>query len=157
MGNGVPLAATYASRDNVELFRRKTGYFNTFASSPLQSAAGLAVLDEIEESDLLRRVEVCGAFLKEKLRELSGSVGFIGDVRGAGTFIGVEIVDDKAVKTPNEQMAKQIVNQLKTKGHLTSNAGPYKNIIKVRPPLIFEKTHAEQFVREFETVISEAR
>ena len=92
MGNGLPLAATAASRALVETFRARTRYFNTFASSPLQAAVGMAVLDEIEQRDLRGNVATVGAALKAALTQRKGASDAIGDVRGHGLFIGVEMV-----------------------------------------------------------------
>ena len=90
LGAGVPLAGTAAKRDLVETFRRRTGYFNTFASSPLQAAAGSAVLDVIENENLRDNVQTVGAFLREELVKLQGACEAMGDVRGHGLFAGIE-------------------------------------------------------------------
>ena len=91
MGNGLPLAATAASRTLIEGFRAATRYFNTFASSPLQAAVGMAVIDVIERESLAANVTAVGAFLKSALAERKGRFASIADVRGHGLFIGVEI------------------------------------------------------------------
>src|SRR5262249_1060880 len=120
MGNGLPLAATAASRTLIETFRAKTRYFNTFASSPLQAVVGMAVLDEIEQRNLRASVATVGAALKAALSQRKGASEAIGDVRGHGLFIGVEMVKSKD-NAPDTDLAKRVINRLKDKGFLTSN------------------------------------
>jgi len=155
MGNGVPLAATAASRALVEKFRGATRYFNTFASSPLQAAVGMAVLDVIEREHLRERVATVGAALKDALVARMPRSASIGDVRGHGLFIGIEMVTDKASKTPDRNRAVAIVNRLKDLGYLTSNAGAFGNVVKIRPPLVFERQHADGFLEAFDRTIAE--
>jgi 4-aminobutyrate aminotransferase-like enzyme len=153
MGNGLPLAATAASRALVEGFRARTRYFNTFASSPLQAAVGHAVLDVIERDGLAARVATVGAHLKAALRDRAKGCPIIGDVRGQGMFIGVEIV--KAGLEPDVERTVQIVNALKDRGFLTSNAGAFRNVVKIRPPLVFEHAHAEEFLTAFDATLAD--
>jgi 4-aminobutyrate aminotransferase-like enzyme len=155
MGNGVPLAATAASRALVEKFRAATRYFNTFASSPLQAAVGMAVLDVIEREHLRERVATVGANLRRTLVERAPMSASIGDVRGHGLFIGIEMVTDKASKTPDRNRAVAIVDRLKDLGYLTSNAGAFGNVVKIRPPLVFEQQHADGFLAAFDAAIAE--
>jgi 4-aminobutyrate aminotransferase-like enzyme len=154
MGNGLPLAATAASRALVETFRAKTRYFNTFASSPLQAAVGMAVLDEIEHRDLRAKVASVGGALKASLTQRKGASDAIGDVRGHGLFIGVELVKP-ADGTPDVDLAKQVINRLKDKGFLTSNAGAYANVVKIRPPLTFSHANAADFLVAWDETIAE--
>ncbi|ROP81159.1 4-aminobutyrate aminotransferase-like enzyme [Stella humosa] len=154
MGNGLPLAATAASRSLVENFRARTRHFNTFASSPLQAAVGMAVLDEIEGRDLRASVTAVGAALKAGLEQRKGASEAIGDVRGHGLFIGVEIVAP-ADHAPAVDQAKRIVNRLKDKGFLTSNAGAFSNIVKIRPPLVFSHENAAEFLVAWDETIAE--
>lgn len=155
MGNGLPLAATAASRKLIETFRGNTRYFNTFASSPLQAAVGLAVLDVIKRDKLADNVAKVGAFLKSKLAERVGRFPSIADVRGHGLFIGVEIVKTDAAREPDMDKAVDVINRLKDKGFLTSNAGAYKNVVKIRPPLVFQQSHAEEFLVAFDATMTE--
>ena len=154
MGNGLPLAATAASRALVETFRAKTRYFNTFASSPLQAAVGMAVLDEIERRDLRSNVASVGAALKASLTQRKGASDTIGDVRGHGLFIGVEMVKP-ADGTPDTDLAKRVINLLKDKGFLTSNAGAFANVVKIRPPLPFSHENATEFLGAWDETIAE--
>ena len=154
MGNGLPLAATAASRALVEDFRAKTRYFNTFASSPLQAAVGMAVLDEIEQRDLRGNVATVGAALKAALTQRKGASETIGDVRGHGLFVGVEMVNP-ADGAPDTDLAKRVINRLKDKGFLTSNAGAFANVVKIRPPLPFCQDDANQFLVAWDETIAE--
>ena len=150
MGNGLPLAACAASRELVENYRAKTRYFNTFASSPLQAAAGNAVLDVIENENLAANVTEVGNYLKNALEQLVNRSPHFAEVRGHGLFIGLEWVTDKETNTPSVEGAVAMVNALKDKGFLTSNAGALHNIVKIRPPLVFTKSHADRFLSAFE-------
>ncbi|MFO1079076.1 MAG: aspartate aminotransferase family protein [Reyranellaceae bacterium] len=159
MGAGLPLAATAASRALVETFRGRTRYFNTFASSPLQAAVGLAVLDEIEDRQLRANVSSVGAALKAALIARKGASPAIGDVRGHGLFIGVEMVKpaDGAPggPAPDMELAKRMINRLKDKGFLTSNAGAFANVVKIRPPLVFSHDDAAQFLTAWDETVAE--
>jgi 4-aminobutyrate aminotransferase-like enzyme len=155
MGNGLPLAATAASRKLVETFRAATRYFNTFASSPLQAAVGMAVIDVIEREGLAANVATVGAFLKSALAERQGRFASIADVRGHGLFIGVEIAKTDAARAPDMDKAVDIINRLKDRGFLTSNAGAYRNVVKIRPPLVFTQGHAEKFLTAFDATMAE--
>ena len=155
MGNGLPLAATAASRTLVEGFRAATRYFNTFASSPLQAAVGMAVIDVIERESLAANVTTVGAFLKSALAERKGRFASIVDVRGHGLFIGVEIAKTDAAREPDMDKAVDIINRLKDRGFLTSNAGAYRNVVKIRPPLVFKQSHAEEFLVAFDATMAD--
>ncbi len=155
MGNGLPLAATAASRDLIETFRAKTRYFNTFASSPLQAAVGTAVIDYIENNNLLHSVATVGAHLKAGLRARQPAWSAIGDIRGTGLFLGVELIKDDGQKTPDPDLAIDVINRLKDKGFLTSNAGIFRNTVKIRPPLVFGKADADAFLAAWDEMVHE--
>lgn len=155
MGNGLPLAATAASKDFVDAFRANTHYFNTFSSSPLQAAVGMAVLDEIERLDLLRNAVDVGGRLTSELENRVGLHDAIGDVRGCGLFIGVEIIKDSNTKAPDAASAEFLSNRMKDRGFLLSHAGKYNNVLKIRPPLMFNQENADEFLVAFDACISE--
>jgi 4-aminobutyrate aminotransferase-like enzyme len=155
MGNGLPLAATAASRALVEEFRATTRYFNTFASSPLQAAVGMAVIDVIEREGLRENVAKVGAALKSALAERKRRFASIADVRGEGLFIGVEIAKSDAARTPDVDKAIDVINRLKDRGFLTSNAGAFRNVVKIRPPLVFAQSHADEFLVAFDATMAE--
>jgi 4-aminobutyrate aminotransferase-like enzyme len=153
MGNGLPLAGVVARSDLVDTFRRSSHYFNTFAASPLQAAAGAAVLDVIESDDLGTRAADVGSYLRDGLAEIE--CGAIGDVRGHGLFTGVEWVSDRTARTPDREGVERVVERLKDKGVLTSNAGALYNVLKLRPPLVFGRDDADLFLTAFEETIEE--
>jgi len=155
IGAGMPLAAVAASRDLVETFRRGTGYFNTFASSPLQAAAGNAVLDVIEQENLRANVTAVGKRMRDRLRELQAGCEPMGDVRGHGLFIGIEWVEDRAGKAPDRAGAIAVVNALKDKGFLIGNAGAFGNVVKIRPPLVFSADDAAAFLDALEETLDD--
>lgn len=155
MGAGLPLAATAASRSLVEGFRTATRYFNTFASSPLQAAVGMAVLDVIEAEGLIANAAAVGGALKAALKDRMKASPHIGDVRGAGLFIGIEIIEDEALKAPDRRRAVWLVNRLKDKGFLTSNAGAAGNVVKIRPPLVFSHANAAAFLGAWDEAVGE--
>jgi 4-aminobutyrate aminotransferase-like enzyme len=155
MGNGLPLAATAASKTLVDGFRARTRYFNTFASSPLQAAVGMAVLDVIERDGLQENVARVGASLKAALIERKKKCAAIGDVRGHGLFIGVEMVKGGSALEPDSDRAIEVVNKLKDRGFLTSNAGAFRNVVKIRPPLVFAQREADEFLTAFDATIAE--
>jgi 4-aminobutyrate aminotransferase-like enzyme len=153
MGNGLPLAGVVARSDLVDTFRARTGYFNTFAASPLQAAVGAAVLDVIETERLQERVAEVGSYLRDGLSGIECEA--MGDVRGHGLFIGLDWVSDRKTKEPDSDGAKRFVNRLKEKGFLTSNAGALFNVLKLRPPLVFGRDHADLFLTAFEETVRE--
>ena len=152
LGGGVPLAATAASRALVEDFRKRTGYFNTFAASPLQAAAGNAVLDVIEGEGLCANAAEVGAVLMAGLKALRSRCEPMGDVRGHGLFLGVEWVTDRETKEPDRQSASRVVNAMKDRGFLIGAAGAFGNVVKLRPPLVFAPEDAVAFLAAFEEV-----
>lgn len=154
MANGIPLSSTAASHDLMNTFREKTHYFNTFASSPLQAAAGLAVIDVIEDEGLLESVSRVGAAFKEGLIARKDASPVIGDVRGRGLFLGVEIVKP-GTREPDSKRAVAICNALKDSGYLTSHAGAHRNVVKIRPPLVFGDEHAKGFLEAWDDVIAQ--
>ena len=155
IGAGMPLAAVTASRELVETFRRRTGYFNTFASSPLQAAAGNAVLDVIERENLRANVAEVGAVLRQRLDQLRIDCEPMGDVRGHGLFIGIEWVKDRDTLEPDRPGAVAVVNTLKNKGFLIGSAGAFGNVVKIRPPLVFSNDDAAAFLAAFEDTLDE--
>ncbi len=155
LGAGFPVAATAASRELVETFRKKTRYFNTYASSPAQAAAGNAVLDVIESEGLLESVAAVGGWLRTELASCKDRCEPMADVRGSGLFVALEWVKNRTSLEPDRAGAIQIVDALKDRGFLTSNAGAYGNVVKLRPPLIFSQGNAEEFMTAFEDVLAE--
>ena len=155
MGNGLPFAGVLASTELVEAFRQRSRYFNTFASSPLQAAVGNAVLDVIEQEDLISNVAGVGQYLQGELNKLQDRCEPMAEVRGHGLFIGLEWVTDRESRTADREQARMIANRMKDKGFLITNAGVLGNVLKIRPPLVFNRTHADLFLTAFDETIRE--
>lgn len=154
LGNGMPIAATAASAEIVDQFRQQTRYFNTFASSPLQAAAGNTVLDILEQDNLKQNAREVGAYMTEHIKSIAANYDFMGDVRDQGLFIGIEWVSDSATKAADPKAAKHMADLLMQKGVLVSNAGQQGNVLKIRPPLVFNKSDADYFLNIFTDVLN---
>ena len=115
----------------------------------------MAVLDVLEEEKIPQTVPLVGNYLVEALGKFLERCPFLGDIRGRGLFIGLEWVEDKSSKRPDPEGAMDVVNRLRNKGILISNAGVHRNIIKIRPPLVLKKKHADRFLNTFEETLQE--
>lgn len=155
LGNGFPLAAVIAREELVNQFRTSARYFNTFASSPLQAEVGNAVLDVLENENLCQNAANVGAYLRDQLASVPAHYDAVADVRGHGLFAGLEWVSDRAAKTPDRKGAVEAANRLKNKGFLVSNAGALGNVLKIRPPLVFARQHADLFLGALGEVLQE--
>jgi 4-aminobutyrate aminotransferase-like enzyme len=150
MGNGHPLAAVVARAGLVDAFSEHCDYFNTFGGNPVSCAAGLAVLDVIEREGLQQQALEVGARLAEGLWRLAGAHACIGDVRGSGLFLAVELVEDRETRAPATGLAARLVNELRRRGVLTGSIGPAGNVLKLRPPLVLAHEDAGFFLQVFE-------
>jgi len=155
MGNGLPLAATATRKEFVDAFRAEKDYFNTCSATPLQAAVGMAVLDEIERLDLLRNAAEVGTRLTRELESRVDAHNSIGDVRGCGLFISVEMIKDAGTKEPDAELTMSLSDRLKDKGFLVSYSGKYNNVLKIRPPLVFSHENADDFLVAFDACMRE--
>lgn len=155
MGNGMPVSAVAASHDMVSSFRARARYFNTFASSPVQAAAGMAVLDEITDRQLVDNAALTGASLLASLRARQAANPRMGDVRGQGLFIGIDWVHPETTD-PDLEGAAAMVESLKRNGVLLGKAGQHKNVLKIRPPLVFGPDEADVFLTAFDQALADA-
>lgn len=146
MGNGQPIAGVVVRPEVLEPFGRSMRYFNTFGGNPVSCAAAQAVLEVIRDEGLQQRAAQIGSYLLAGIRQLAQRHELIGDVRGVGMFIGVELVSDRTSKTPAAEQAKRVVNGMRERGVLISAAGPLENILKIRPLLAFEQAHADLLI-----------
>jgi 4-aminobutyrate aminotransferase-like enzyme len=153
MGNGQPIGGLVTRPDIIADFGRTTRYFNTFGGNPVSCAAGLAVLEVIERDGLVDHAREVGAYLREGLRALAERHAAIGDVRGTGLFIGVEMVRDRATREPDDAEALRLVNDLRRRRILISASGPGANVLKIRPPLVLGKDHADLFLGALDEVL----
>ena len=113
----------------------------------------MAVLDVIEEENLQENALIVGAYLKKGIKSLSSKYDLIGDVRGKGFFLAVEMIKDSS-RTPATQSASNVVQELKKCGILTNTIGPDENILKLRPPMVFSRENADFFLQQLKKVLN---
>ena len=155
IGNGFPLAAVVTTPEIVTSFDNGMEFFSTFGGNPVACAAGLAVLDVLEEQQLQKRALRVGSYLKNSLNFLQQKFPLIGDVRGSGLFLGLDLVLDRDTRAPAPLQAGYVVNRLRERGILSGTDGPDHNVIKLRPPLIISESDADLLTAALETVLAE--
>jgi 4-aminobutyrate aminotransferase-like enzyme len=155
IGNGFPLGAVVTTPEIAASFANGMEYFSTFGGNPVACAAGLAVLDVLEDEKLQQRALRVGDYWSSKLRSLQERFPLIGDVRGSGLFLGIDLVRDAVTRDPASQEADYIVNRLREQGVLAGTDGPHHNVIKLRPPLVFSEGDAELFCVKLESILRE--
>jgi 4-aminobutyrate aminotransferase-like enzyme/Ser/Thr protein kinase RdoA (MazF antagonist) len=155
IGNAFPLAAVITTPEIAASFNSGMEFFSTFGGNPVSCAAGLAVLDVLEEGHLQENAQRVGAYLTARLKSLQEKHALIGDVRGSGLFLGLDLVLDRDTREPAPQQASYVVNQLRERGILTGTDGPHHNVIKLRPPLIFSQADADLFVDTLDKLLDE--
>jgi len=143
MANGHPVSAVVTSAGVVDSFREKSHYFNTFGGNPVSCAAAKAVLEVIEHEDLQANALNVGRHLQDGLAGLAKRHRIIGDVRGSGLFIGVELVQDRETRVPAADEARWMINDLRDQGVLIGETGAADNVLKIRPPMVFNRSHAD--------------
>ncbi len=155
IGNGHPIGAVITTREIAASFNNGMEYFNTFGGNPVSCAVGTAVLDVIEGDELQKHAHDVGDFLIGRLRELQRKHSLIGDVRGLGLFIGIELVRDIRSLQPAPAETSYIVERMKARGILLSVDGPLHNVIKIKPPLPFSRADAERLISSLDVVLNE--
>jgi 4-aminobutyrate aminotransferase-like enzyme len=155
IGNGHPLAAVVTTPEIAASFKTGMEYFNTFGGNPVSCAVGLAVLDVLEEENLQLNALEVGRLLRTGLEELKDRHRLIGDVRGRGLFVGVELVLNRMTLEPAAAEAAYIAERMKDKGILISTEGPRHNVLKIRPPMVIEKADVERLVDSLDQVLGE--
>jgi 4-aminobutyrate aminotransferase-like enzyme len=153
MGNGHPMGAVVTTPEIAASFVNGMEYFNTFGGNPVSCAIALAVLDVIADEKLQENARRVGGFLLDGLRELQQRHDAIGDVRGCGLFLGVELVRDRAARTPDRPKAKAVVEAMKARHVLLSTEGPDDNVLKIKPPIVFSQANAEEFLDKLDQVL----
>ena len=146
MGNGLPIAGLVARADLIEAFGRRARYFNTFGGNPVCIAAASAVLDVLETEALPANAAATGGYLKDAATRLADLSPVLGDVRGAGLYLGIDVIAPGTPGEPSGKLAAAIVNGMRERRVLVSATGPHGNVLKVRPPLPFAREHADQFL-----------
>jgi 4-aminobutyrate aminotransferase-like enzyme len=153
MGNGFPVAGVALKPEVIASFGQDTRYFNTFGGNTVAVAAAQATFDVIRDERLMANAAKVGATIQHGLRELATRHERIGDVRGAGLYIGVELVRDRATKEPDPTSALAVVNGLRERRVLISATGNHANTLKIRPPLTFSEADAGRLLTELEAVL----
>lgn len=154
MGNGYPMSAMVTRNEIIDALKQ-TGYFNTFGGTPGACAAGTAVLEVLKEDNLIENAKEVGDYLRDGLRALKKDHPCIGDVRGTGLFTGLELVKDPETKEIDPKGATLLINRLRYNNVLIGAAGPYGNILKIRPPLRFYKKDADFFIEAIKKSLTE--
>jgi 4-aminobutyrate aminotransferase-like enzyme len=155
MGNGFPVAALAMVPEAVAEFGRDTRYFNTFGGNTMAVAAAQATLHSIREEDLLANASHVGEHIRRGISKLAERYERIGDVRGAGLYIGAEIVTDRESRTPDGPTATALVNGLRERRVLVSTTGSSGNTLKIRPPLVFSPSDAARLLDALESTLAE--
>ena len=153
MGNGHPIAAVVTTAEIAETLARDRGYFNTFGGNPVSCAAGLAVLDVIEKEGLQENALKVGAYLVKGLEDLRKDFSVLGPIHGSGLLLGVDIIT--AEGNPDGDRADQIMNHLRENRVLIGVTGPDENVLKIRPPLVFEEIHADILLAALKAALEE--
>ncbi|MEP2669602.1 MAG: aminotransferase class III-fold pyridoxal phosphate-dependent enzyme [Cyclobacteriaceae bacterium] len=154
IGNGHPLGVVVTTIQLADAFANGMEYFNTFGGNPVSSAIGLEVLKVIEDEGLQQNAREIGHYLKEGLVQLKNNYPIIGDVRGLGLFLGIELVKDNQL-TPATAQATYLANRMRELGILMSTDGPYENVLKIKPPIIFNKTDSDFLLSTLDRVLKE--
>ena len=155
IGNGFPLAAVITTPEIARSFDNGMEFFSTFGGNPVACAAGLAVLKVVEQENLQDRALRVGNYLKQSLLSLQERNPIIGEVRGSGLFLGVDLVLDPATRSAATAQAAYVVNRLRECGILTGTDGPLNNVLKLRPPLIISERDADIFAEVLRVVLAE--
>ena len=152
IGNGHPLSAVVTSKEIADKFNNGMEYFNSYGGNPVSCAIGEAVLQVIEDEELQENAEKVGNYLIQELIKLQTKYKFIGQVRGQGLFVGIELIHDDDVLEPNHRLAKKVVNEMKDAGILLSVDGPDHNVLKIKPPMVFNIENANELVINLKTI-----
>jgi 4-aminobutyrate aminotransferase-like enzyme len=155
LGNGHPIGAVATTRAIADAFDNGMEYFSTFGGNTVSCAVGLAVLGVVREEALQAHALRVGNHLLDSLRPLASQYEVIGDIRGSGLFLGVELVRDRETREPAGEEAAFVANRIREKGILLGTDGPYHNVIKIRPPMPFDIDDADLLVEAFDASLAE--
>ena len=152
MGNGHPIAAVVTTKEIADKFNNGMEYFNSFGGNPVSCSIGNEVLNIIEDEDLQKNALEVGSYLITQLRTLDHPL--IGDIRGIGLFVGIELIKNKELLSPATSEAKLIENHMKDHGILISTDGPDHNVLKIKPPMIFNHENADELVYNLSSILN---
>jgi len=144
MGNGHPIAAVVTSEKIANTFNNGMEYFNSFGGNPVSCAVGNAVLDVIENDNLQQNAKIVGTYFVKELNKIKQNFpNYISSISGKGLFIGIDLIQKGNFLLPNQKLATDLINNLRHKGILLSTDGPYNNVIKIKPPMVFKKENVD--------------
>jgi 4-aminobutyrate aminotransferase-like enzyme len=155
IGNGHPLAAVVVSESIANAFNNGMEFFNTFGGNPVSMITGITVLNIIQQEEMQAQALATGDHLMKGLRQLMQQHPLIGDVRGRGLFVGIELVKDRVTLEPAVPEIDTIVEAMRNRGFLLSTDGPLHNVIKIKPPMVFDKSNADAMVEHLHEVLTE--
>ena len=155
IGNGHPLAAVVVTNKIADAFNNGMEYFNTFGGNPISMATGLAVLNVIQQEEMQQHALEVGNYLMAGLKQLMEKHPIISDVRGHGLFIGAEMVKDRVTLEPAVAEIDLLVEMIKEKGYLLSADGPLHNVLKIKPPIPFNKQNADELLEYLDEALNE--
>lgn len=155
IGNGHPLAAVATTQEIADAFDNGMEFFSSFGGNPVSCEIGMAVLNVIENENLQEHAKDLGNYILQQWRELQSRFDCIGDVRGIGLFLGIEFVTSRDTKEPDEKTAHAVVNKMKERLFLLSTDGPYHNVIKFKPPMVFSYADADRLYENLGEVLVE--
>jgi 4-aminobutyrate aminotransferase-like enzyme len=156
IGNGHPLGAVVCTREIAQSLEEKgMEFFSTFGGNPVSCVIGQAVLDVIDNEGLQEHARTTGAYFLDALRELEHKFECVGDVRGRGLFLGIDLVESDGI-TPATALANYVIDELRDKRILTGTDGPANNVIKIKPPLVVTQADIERFVLDLELILARA-
>lgn len=153
MGNGHPMAAVVCTEEIVKSFENGMEFFSSFGGNPVSCAIGSEVLKVIEEEDLVGNAFTVGNYLIEHFKNLQKKYPVIGDIRGSGLNLGIDIVKNPQSKEADTELAGQIVNRLREKEILIGTDGPFDNVLKIKPPMCFTKENVDFFIEKLEQIL----
>lgn len=153
LGNGHPLAAVACTREVADKFANGMEYFNTFGGNPVSCAIGTEVIRTVKREKLQEHALKIGMLLKAELQKLSREFPILGDIRGQGLFLGIELVDAKM--NPLAKQTDYLANRMKDHGILMSTDGSDHNVLKIKPPIVFTKENAEELVYYLKKILAE--
>jgi 4-aminobutyrate aminotransferase-like enzyme/Ser/Thr protein kinase RdoA (MazF antagonist) len=153
IGNGHPLGAVVTTPEVARSFANGMEYFNTFGGNPVSAAAGAAVIDVVEDEGLQANAAATGRLLADGLRLLADRHSLVADVRGAGLFLGVELVDEDG-RTPAADQARAVAERMRVDGVLISTDGPDHNVLKIKPPLVIGADEVELCLQTLDAALA---
>jgi 4-aminobutyrate aminotransferase-like enzyme len=153
LGNGHPVAAVVCTQEVAKQFANGMEYFNTFGGNPVSCAIGAEVIRTVKRKQLQKNALEIGAYLKKELLALATQFPIIGDVRGEGLFLGIELVDKNL--NPLANHADYIANRMKDHGILMSTDGPDHNVLKIKPPMVFSIQNAKELLGYLKKILGE--